>query len=127
MTSLSVQLQKIGLRAVPAHLDDFLARAAKARWSPQVLLEQVAQAETDERSRRSLERRLLRPNASSLERREVFAKRKWPAHGRCREPAAVSPVFQPATCGPHRSDPHRSDRRQSCATRRRRSCVRYCC
>jgi DNA replication protein DnaC len=55
---LAVQLQQIGLRAVPAELDDFLARATKARWSPRVLLEQLAQAEAAERSRRSLERRL---------------------------------------------------------------------
>ncbi len=58
MNSLAAQLQQIGLRAVPTELDDFLARATKARWSPRVLLEQLAQAETDERSRRSLERRL---------------------------------------------------------------------
>src|SRR5512143_470033 len=56
--SLTAQLQQIGLRAVPAELDDFLARATKARWSPRVLLEQLAQAEAAERSRRSLERRL---------------------------------------------------------------------
>src|SRR3984885_1299186 len=56
--SLSSQLQQIGLRALPAQLDDFLARAAKARWSPHQLLEQLAQEEIAERSRRSLERRL---------------------------------------------------------------------
>jgi DNA replication protein DnaC len=56
--SLAVQLQQIGLRAVPAELDDFLARATKARWSAHMLLEQLAQAEAAERSRRSLERRL---------------------------------------------------------------------
>ena len=32
--------------------------------------------------------------------REVFVKRKWPAHGRCREPAAVIPVFQPVYLWP---------------------------
>ena len=56
--SLSNQLQQIGLRALPAHLDDFLAHAAQARWSPYQILEQIAQAEIAERSRRSLERRL---------------------------------------------------------------------
>jgi len=56
--SLAVQLQQIGLCAVPADLDDFLARATKARWSPRQMLEQLAQVEADERSRRSLERRL---------------------------------------------------------------------
>src|SRR5450759_3766337 len=58
INSLLVQLQHIGLRAVPVELDDFLARAMKARWSPRQVLEQVAQVEADERSRSSLERRL---------------------------------------------------------------------
>lgn len=56
--SLSSQLQQIGLRALPANLDDFLARATKARWSPRQMLEQLVQSEAAERSRRSLERRL---------------------------------------------------------------------
>lgn len=56
--SLAEQLQQIGLRAVPADLDDFLARATKARWSPRQMLEQLAQVEADERCRRSLEGRL---------------------------------------------------------------------
>ncbi len=56
--SLSSQLRQIGLRAIPADLDDFLARAIKNRWSPQQLIEQLVRAEIDERSRRSMERRL---------------------------------------------------------------------
>ena len=56
--SLSTQREQIGLRAIPAELDDFLARATKSRWSPCQVLEQLAQAENSERSRRSLERRL---------------------------------------------------------------------
>jgi DNA replication protein DnaC len=56
--NLQAQLQQIGLRALPTQLDDFLAHAVKARWSPRQILEQLAQAETAERSRRSLERRL---------------------------------------------------------------------
>ena len=58
MNNLPAQLQQLGLRALPVELDDFLARATKARWSPRVLLEQLVQAEVAERSRRSLERRL---------------------------------------------------------------------
>ena len=58
MNNLAAQLQQIGLRALPANLDDFIARATKGRWSPRMLLEQLAQAETEDRSRRSLERRL---------------------------------------------------------------------
>jgi DNA replication protein DnaC len=57
-SSLSAQLQQIGLRALPANLNDFLARATKARWSPHQMLEQLVQSEAAERSRRSLERRL---------------------------------------------------------------------
>ncbi|MDP2998262.1 MAG: IS21-like element helper ATPase IstB [Bryobacterales bacterium] len=56
--NLLVQLRQIGLRALPAQLDDFLARATKARWSPRQIIEQLTLAENGERSRRSLERRL---------------------------------------------------------------------
>ena len=56
--NLADQLQHIGLRALPAALDDFVARATKARWSPRQMLEQMAQAEIAEQLRRSLERRL---------------------------------------------------------------------
>ena len=43
---------------MPAQLDDFIARATKARWSAHQILEQLAKTEAAERSRRSLERRL---------------------------------------------------------------------
>ena len=56
--NLPVQLKQIGLRALPTQLDDFLARATKARWSPRQIIEEIALAENGERSRRSLERRL---------------------------------------------------------------------
>lgn len=56
--SLSSQLHQIGLCAVPAQLDDFIARATKSRWSTRQILEQLVKAEAAERSRRSLERRL---------------------------------------------------------------------
>jgi len=56
--NLADQLKHIGLRALPAALDDFVARATKARWSPRQMLEQMAQAEIVEQARRSLERRL---------------------------------------------------------------------
>ena len=58
MNNLATQLQQIGLRALPPRLDDFIARATKARWSPHMLLQQLAQAEVEDRARRSLERRL---------------------------------------------------------------------
>ena len=72
--SLPDQLQQIGLRALPAQLDDFLARATKARWSPRQILEQLAMAETTEGSRRSLERRL---RLSSLKGFKLMADFDW--------------------------------------------------
>ena len=58
INSLKSQLERIGLRATAENLDDFIARATTGRWSPHLLLEQLSQMETDDRSRRSLERRL---------------------------------------------------------------------
>ena len=72
--SLPAQLQQIGLHALPAQLDDFLARATKARWSPHQILEQLAQAEIAERSRRSLERRL---RLSGIKRFKPIADFEW--------------------------------------------------
>ena len=57
-SNLSSQLRQIGLCAVPAQLDDFIAHATKSRWSAHQILEQVVKTEAGERSRRSLERRL---------------------------------------------------------------------
>jgi len=55
---LAAQLRHVGLCAVPDALDDFLARAVKSHWSPLQILEALVQTEAQERSRRSLERRL---------------------------------------------------------------------
>jgi DNA replication protein DnaC len=71
---LPAQLAQIGLRALPSDLDDFLARATKARWSPRVLLEQMVQAEVAERSRRSLERRL---RLSGIKKFKPMADFEW--------------------------------------------------
>jgi DNA replication protein DnaC len=57
-TDLPARLGRIGLRALPGVLEDFLARATTARLSPRQILEHLADAEETERSRRSLERRL---------------------------------------------------------------------
>jgi hypothetical protein len=43
--SLSTQLRQIGLCAVPAQLNDFIAQATKSRWSAHQILEQVVQTE----------------------------------------------------------------------------------
>ena len=72
--NLPIQLKQIGLKTIPANLDDFLARAVKARWSPRMLLEQLAQEETQERSRRSLERRL---RVSGIKKFKLMADFDW--------------------------------------------------
>jgi len=74
MNDLLAQLKHIGLKTIPANLDDFLARASKARWSPRMLLEQLAQEETQERSRRSLERRL---RLSAIKKFKTMADFEW--------------------------------------------------
>ena len=72
--NLPAQLKHIGLKTLPANLDDFLARATKARWSPRMLLEQLAQEETQDRSRRSLERRL---RLSAIKKFKPMADFEW--------------------------------------------------
>jgi DNA replication protein DnaC len=60
MAPLADQLAALGLRATAAQLDDLVALAIKRRWSPMQLLEHLAEREQQERTRRSLERRLAR-------------------------------------------------------------------
>jgi DNA replication protein DnaC len=56
-TELARQLETLRLPRTAEDLDDFLARATKRRWSPRVVLEELAREEHAERERRSLERR----------------------------------------------------------------------
>jgi DNA replication protein DnaC len=72
--SLPALLEQIGLRAMPAQLNDFLARAAQSRWSPHQVLEQLVHEETAERARRSLERRL---RLSGIKRFKPMADFDW--------------------------------------------------
>jgi DNA replication protein DnaC len=74
INNLSAELKRIGLRALPIGLDDFLAHATKARWSPHQLLEQLVQMEAAEHSRRSLKRRL---HLSGLKRFKPLADFDW--------------------------------------------------
>jgi DNA replication protein DnaC len=60
MTPLSDTLKALGLHHTAAHLDDLVALATKRRWSPVQLLEHLVATEQQERTRRSLERRLAR-------------------------------------------------------------------
>jgi DNA replication protein DnaC len=73
-TDLTDQLHQLGLVALPTQLDDFLARATKARWSPVQLLEELTRAETAERARRSLERRV---RLSGVKRFKPMADFDW--------------------------------------------------
>jgi len=60
MAPLSDTLKALGLHHTAAHLDDLVALATKRRWSPVQLLEHLVATEQQERTRRSLERRLTR-------------------------------------------------------------------
>jgi IstB-like ATP binding protein len=60
MAPLADQLTTLGLRYTAAHLDDVVALATKRRWSVPQLLEHLVEREQQERTRRSLERRLAR-------------------------------------------------------------------
>src|SRR5881397_232841 len=60
MAPLAEQLAALGLRYSAAHLDDVVALATKRRWSSTQLLEHLVESEQQERTRRSLERRLAR-------------------------------------------------------------------
>ena len=57
-TDLSQHLNRLGLCVTASTLDDFIARAVKLQWSPRMLLEEIVRAESQDRARRSLERRL---------------------------------------------------------------------
>jgi DNA replication protein DnaC len=59
-TDLQSQLLQLGLITTAQTVDDFIARATKGRWSPQMMLEELVRSELQERSRRSFERRLQR-------------------------------------------------------------------
>jgi len=62
------------LRSLSAHLDDFVAQAVKARWSPHQILEHLVQAELAESSRRSLQRRL---QISGIKKFKLMADFDW--------------------------------------------------
>lgn len=59
-TDLASLLTKVGLSAIGAALEDFLARATKGRWSPAQILEEIARLEQIEKTRKSLQGRLQR-------------------------------------------------------------------
>ncbi len=57
-TDLASGLTDLGLAGLGGQLPDFLARAAKARMSPTVVLEEVVRLETHYRTQKSAERRM---------------------------------------------------------------------
>lgn len=58
--SLAEQLRVLGLSALARELDDVIASASKKRWSHVQLLEHISALEMNDKTRRSLERRLAR-------------------------------------------------------------------
>ena len=72
--NLAAQMEQIGLRALAANLDDFLALATRSHWSPLMLLEQLALAEAEDRHRRSMERRL---RSSGIKSFKPMADYEW--------------------------------------------------
>jgi len=73
-TTLTANLQRLGLPHTAETLNDLVAHATQKRWSPIVLLETLVQAELDERARRRLERRL---RAARLGRFKMMADWQW--------------------------------------------------
>ena len=90
MSDLVKMLTTLGLRHTAAHLDDVVALATKRRWSPTQLLEHLVEREQQERTRRSLERRLLR---SRLGRFTLMTEFDWAWPKRI-DRAAVEAVLQ---------------------------------
>jgi DNA replication protein DnaC len=74
MNPLAEQLKTMGLRAAAAQLDDLVALATKKRWGATEILEHLAVVESQDRARRSLERRLSR---SRLGRFKPMADYDW--------------------------------------------------
>lgn len=72
--SLAKGLAALGLHAVATALDDVVAKATQKRWGPVEMLTHVAEMETAERARKSVERRLRR---SRLGRFKPMADFEW--------------------------------------------------
>ncbi len=79
MTDLADRLRRLGLRATAAQLSDLIARATKDRWGAAQILEHAAELEEQDRSRRSLERRLARSRIGRFKPMADFDW-NWPKH-----------------------------------------------
>lgn len=66
MKPLKERLTALGLRHTSQSLDDLIATATKRRWGPTELLEAIADQETQDKARRSVERRMLQSRLGAL-------------------------------------------------------------
>ncbi len=73
-TTLTAHLRRLGLAETASGLDDLIARATRARWSPTVLLDTLVHTELEARTRRRLERQL---QAARLGRFKPLADFDW--------------------------------------------------
>lgn len=73
-TTLTANLQRLGLTHTAETLNDLIAHAVQKSWPPTVLLETLVHAELEERGRRRLERRL---RAARLGRFKPIADYEW--------------------------------------------------
>jgi DNA replication protein DnaC len=74
MSNLQSNLNMIGLRGVAQNLEDLVARATTEQWSPHMLLEKLSTLEADDRSHRSLIRRL---SLSGIKKLKPMADFDW--------------------------------------------------
>jgi DNA replication protein DnaC len=73
-TTLTANLQRLGLTYTAETLNDLVARGTRSRWSPTVLLDTLVQAELEARARRRLERQL---HGARLGRFKPMADFEW--------------------------------------------------
>jgi DNA replication protein DnaC len=66
MKTLKERLTALGLRHTSQALDDLIATATKRRWGPTELLEAITDQETQDKARRSVERRLTQSRLGTL-------------------------------------------------------------
>lgn len=79
MNDLARLLERLGLRALARHLQDFLTRATTHKWTPTTVLEQLAALESEDKAHRSLERRLKRSRLGRFKPMADFDW-SWPKH-----------------------------------------------
>lgn len=99
MNPLAEQLKTLGLHHTASTLNDLVALATKKRWSATQILEHVAEIETQDRTKRSLDRRLARSRLGRFKPMADFDW-NWPKHI---ERAAVESALRLDFLDPSRS------------------------